>query len=695
MTTRPGNRLSGESSPYLRQHAHNPVDWFPWGPEALTLAKTEDKPIFLSIGYSACHWCHVMERESFEDSLIASVLNDNFICIKVDREERPEIDQIYMLAVQMLTGHGGWPTSVFLDPDQKPFFGGTYFPPEDRFGRPGFLRLIRSIASWWKTRREELVSQGNQISQAIADFQNRGLVSGQAKNAEPTLSLVDDSLKYLSASFDRIHGGFGEAPKFPHPMDIRLLLQVASRRRNESLLKMASLSLTSMARGGIFDHLKGGFARYSTDRIWLVPHFEKMLYDNALLVASYSEAWQLTRDPLFQTTVERTIDWILDEMTDEGGGFYSALDADSEQEEGKFYVWSQAEIRSALGPEKYPLFERAFGVSTEGNWEGTNILRLAATPEEIFRENPLDPNSSPGQLGAVLEECKNILIQIRNSRIRPGLDNKVLTSWNGLAIRALGQAGRVFDRPDWVDAAKVAARFLLEHVRDTDGHWHHSWSQISGPKHDAVLEDYSFLLEGLVELALVDPAGCWTEEAIRLASAMIDKFFDPQTNTFFFTADDHEPLLVRARESSDNATPSASAMAITGLYRLGRLTQDDQFLKIAWATLCAHTPMMENNPQSFSQMVTVVESWVSGDGEWITFGLDKNTQPGRALAACYQGMNLLLNGDEAGRFGLVQDKSAQGGEPTLYVCKNGACEAPRIGTGAILDFSKTLMAQSK
>lgn len=688
MTIRPGNRLSGESSPYLRQHANNPVDWLPWDQEALMRARMEDKPIFLSIGYSACHWCHVMERESFEDPLIASVLNEHFICVKVDREERPELDQIYMLAVQMLTGHGGWPLSVFLHPDQNPFFGGTYFPPEDRFGRPGFLRLIRTIASWWKNRREELTSQGNQLALAIRNHQNRGISNETETASEPSLTLVENALKQLSASFDRVHGGFGEAPKFPHPMDLRLLLQAGFRRKDETLLNMARLSLTRMCRGGIFDHLKGGFARYSTDRIWLVPHFEKMLYDNALLIGAYTEGWQLTRDPLFQSTVERAIDWILSEMIDEGGGFHSAIDADSEQEEGKYYVWSREELQSALGPERYPLFEMAFGVSAEGNWEGTNILRIAKTPEELSHENLPPPYTSPGQIRAVLEECTELLRNARDLRIRPGVDDKILTSWNGLTIRALAQSGRVFDRPDWLDAAKVAARFLLEHVRDTDGNWHHSWSRISGARHHAVLEDYSFLLDGLVELALVDPAGCWTSEAVNLATAMVDKFFDTQTNTFFFTALDHETLLVRPRDSSDSATPSATAMAITGLYRLGRLTGNEEFLNFAWKSLCAHTPLMAKHPQSMSQMILVVESWLGGDGEWITFGLNKNSKEGRALAACYQGMTLFLNGDEAGGYQLIQGKSEQAGEPTLYVCNKGFCEAPRAGIKAIEAFEK-------
>ena len=688
MTIRPGNRLSGESSPYLRQHAHNPVDWLPWDQEALMRARIEDKPIFLSIGYSACHWCHVMERESFEDPLIASVLNEHFICVKVDREERPELDQIYMLAVQMLTGHGGWPLSVFLHPDQNPFFGGTYFPPEDRFGRPGFLRLIRTIASWWKNRREELTSQGNQLALAIRNHQNRGISNETETASEPSLTLVENALKQLSASFDRVHGGFGEAPKFPHPMDLRLLMQAGSRRKDETLLHMARLSLTRMCRGGIFDHLKGGFARYSTDRIWLVPHFEKMLYDNALLIGAYTEGWQLNRDPLFQSTVERTIDWILSEMTDESGGFQSTIDADSEQEEGKYYVWSREELQSALGPERYPLFEMAFGVSAEGNWEGTNILRIAKTPEELSHENLPAPYTSSGQIRGVLEECTELLRNARDLRIRPGVDDKILTSWNGLTIRALAQSGRVFDRPDWLDAAKVAARFLLEHVRDTDGNWHHSWSRISGARHHAVLEDYSFLLDGLVELALVDPAGCWTSEAVNLATAMVDKFFDTQTNTFFFTALDHETLLVRPRDSSDSATPSATAMAITGLYRLGRLTGNEEFLNFAWKSLCAHTPLMTKHPQSMSQMILVVESWLGGDGEWITFGLNKNSKEGRALAACYQGMTLFLNGDEAGGYQLIQGKSEQAGEPTLYVCNKGFCEAPRVGIKAIEAFVK-------
>ncbi|MCY2944798.1 MAG: thioredoxin domain-containing protein [Planctomycetota bacterium] len=685
MNTPLGNRLSLESSPYLKQHANNPVDWFPWSEEALAQAKACDKPIFLSIGYSACHWCHVMERESFEDPFIASFLNEYFVCIKVDREERPDLDQIYMTAVQLLTGHGGWPMSVFLFPDQRPFWGGTYFPPEDRYGRPGFLRLIRNINSWWQTGREGLAMQGDRMVKAIADLQHRPkVIEADPKKQEPTLALVENALKSLAASFDSIHGGFGEAPKFPHPMDLRLLLQAGFRRQDKDLVTMAILTLTRMARGGIFDHLGGGFARYSTDRIWLVPHFEKMLYDNALLLCAYTEAWQQTQNPLFQETVTKTVGWALREMRDESGGFYSAQDADTDYEEGKFYVWTLEEIQSVLGPERAPLFERAFGVLAQGNWEENNILRLAGTAAEIANETGI----APEKIQALLEESAHILKEVRDKRSRPGLDDKVLTAWNGLMIRALAFAGRVFDRSDWIDAAKVAARFLLEQVRDKDGYWYRSWTRASGPKQNAFLEDYAFLLDGLVELAQGDPAGCWTEEAVKLAMDMVHQFFDEETNTFFYTGKDHESLLVRPRDKSDNATPSANAMAITGLYRLGRLTSNDQFLSIAWEALCAHTPFMAKNPSSMGQMITVVESWLNGDGEWIFTGLEKQSPVYRALMSKYQGMNLLLNGEESGGLKISQGKTEGETEPHLYVCQGGNCGAPLIGEAAIFQFAK-------
>ena len=687
MNTPLGNRLSLESSPYLKQHANNPVDWFPWSEEALAQAKACDKPIFLSIGYSACHWCHVMERESFEDPFIASFLNEYFVCIKVDREERPDLDQIYMTAVQLLTGHGGWPMSVFLFPDQRPFWGGTYFPPEDRYGRPGFLRLIRNINSWWQTGREGLAMQGDRMVKAIADLQHRPkVIEADPKKQEPTLALVENALKSLAASFDSIHGGFGDAPKFPHTMDLRLLLQAGFRRQDQDMVNRAILTLTRMARGGIFDQLGGGFARYSTDRIWLVPHFEKMLYDNALLLCTYTEAWQQTKNPLFQETVAKTIEWVFREMQDDAGGFYSALDADTDYEEGKFYVWTQEEIQRVLDPDRATLFVRAFGVSAQGNWEGSNILRLAVTQTELAKETGL----AEERIRALLEESAILLREARDQRSHPRLDDKVLTAWNGLMIRALAFAGRAFDRSDWMDAAKVAARFLLEQVRDREGYWYRCWTRASGPKQTAFLEDYAFLLDGLVELAQGDPTGCWTQEAVTLALDMVQHFFDEETNTFFSTSKEHESLLVRPRETSDHATPSANAMAITGLYRLGRLTSNDSFLSIAWEGLCAHTPFMAKNPTSMGQMITVVESWLNGDGEWIYTGLAKQSPVYRALMGKYQGMNLLLNGEESGSLPICQGKTEGEAEPQLFVCQGGICSEPLIGEAALLHFAKPL-----
>jgi hypothetical protein len=459
------NRLAHETSPYLRQHAHNPVDWYPWGSEALERARRLDRPIFLSIGYSACHWCHVMEHESFESPDIAKVLNEHFISIKVDREERPDLDQIYMTAVQMLTGQGGWPMSMFLTPDLQPFFGGTYFPPNDHYGRPGFKKVLLALAEAWREHRGDLTQQAAEITGRLRSVTQREPGEGEL---EP--GLLRRSVAHLGRLFDSLHGGFGQAPKFPHPMELRLLLRVRKRFGDDTALQMARLTLDRMAMGGIYDHLGGGFARYSTDERWLVPHFEKMLYDNALLVPAYLEAYQITGEQDYQGVARETLDWVLREMTSPEGPFYSTLDADSEGKEGKFYVWTVAEIEDVLGKELADTFNYVYGVTAEGNWDepndphvgaGRNILHRSKTYEQCARLL----KQSREDLRPRLELARRKLFEVRGRRVWPGRDDKMLTSWNGLMIAALAQAAQVLDKPEYAAAATKAADFILKRMR--------------------------------------------------------------------------------------------------------------------------------------------------------------------------------------------------------------------------------------
>ncbi|HWL09349.1 MAG TPA: thioredoxin domain-containing protein, partial [Planctomicrobium sp.] len=457
---RPANRLAQETSPYLLQHAYNPVDWFPWGPEAFEKAKQEDKPIFLSIGYSACHWCHVMERESFENESIAKFLNENFVSIKVDREERPDLDQIYMSAVQLITRRGGWPMSVFLTPDAAPFYGGTYWPPTSRLGMPGFPDILHKLNDYWRTKRDEVITSSAELVNAVSDMS--APVFEDVPLGEETLR---HAMRELIESADRRHGGFGGAPKFPHPMDIRVLLRGWKRFGEEAALDVALFTLRKMANGGIYDHLGGGFHRYSTDAMWLVPHFEKMLYDNALLVPAYLEAYQITQDPQFETVIRETLDYVLREMTSPEGGFYATQDADSEGEEGKFFVWSEQEIRQALGDREAELFNDCYDVTPRGNWEGKTILNRPRAWGEIATLHGI----SIDELHRRLAICRQTLFELRGHRIAPGRDDKILTGWNGMMITAMAQAGLILNEPRYRDAAVQACDFLLENLFDSQG----------------------------------------------------------------------------------------------------------------------------------------------------------------------------------------------------------------------------------
>jgi len=563
------NHLLQETSPYLRQHAHNPVDWYPWGPEALERARQLDRPIFLSIGYSACHWCHVMEHESFEDPEVAQILNEHFISIKVDREERPDLDQIYMTAVQMLTGQGGWPMSMFLTPDLKPFYGGTYFPPEDRYGRPSFKRLLGALVEAWQTRRDEIDQSSGQITQRL---QQAGRVEPADGELEPRL--LQSAVRMHARIFDSTYGGFGSAPKFPHPVELRLLLRLWKRFGDDQALHMARLTLDRMAMGGIYDHLGGGFHRYSTDERWLVPHFEKMLYDNALLAVAYLEAYQATGEALYARVVEETLSYIMREMTSPEGPFYSTQDADSEGEEGKFYVWSAREIEQVLGKERADPFTYVYGVTPEGNWEGQNILHRTRTNEQDARMLRLpDP-----ELRGLLEDSKRELFTVRSRRVWPGRDEKVLTSWNALMISAFAKAAQVFANPHYSAHAVKAADFILHSMRTPDERLLRTYSAGSKAKLNGYLEDYAFLLDALISLYEATFDARWIEAARGLAHVLVDEFWDEAEAGFFYTGRSHETLIARTKDPHDSSIPSGNSVAVVALLRLSKLTGQQDLL---------------------------------------------------------------------------------------------------------------------
>jgi uncharacterized protein YyaL (SSP411 family) len=676
------NRLAGETSPYLRQHARNPVDWYPWGPEALARARELDRPIFLSIGYSACHWCHVMEHESFENEEIARLLNEHFVPIKVDREERPDLDQIYMAAVQLLTGQGGWPMSVFLTPDLRPFTGGTYFPPEDRYGRPGFPRVLRTVLEWWRTRRDQIDGAAGDLA---GHLQNLGRVEPGEGELGP--DLLRKAAAGLGRAFDPQHGGFGSAPKFPHPMDLRVLLRAWSRFGDEQALHVVGLTLDHMAMGGIYDHLGGGFARYSTDARWLVPHFEKMLYDNALLIPCYLETYQATGEAAYREVVEETAAWVLREMTSPEGPFFSTLDADSEGEEGKFYVWTQAEIEQVLGPDA-ALFNSVYGVERDGNWEdGKNILHRVKTLAQYGRLH----NLGESDLRSLLSRCRQKLFAAREGRVRPGLDDKALTAWNGLMIGALANAAAVLERPEYAAAARRAADFILTRMRTPDGRLLRTWSQGGEPRLNAYLEDYAYLLDGLVSLyeATFEPR--WVSAALELVKVMIEQFWDNAEGGFFYTGRDHEALIARTRDAHDNATPSGTAMAVTALLRLVKLTGRADLQEKAEATLRLYRGLLASHPLSAGQLLIALDFWLGPVQEVAIVGDPAVEDTRRVLRAAHAGFQprrvLALkppSGDSPSlaEIALLAGKTASGGVVTTYICQNFACQAPLIGAEA-------------
>ncbi|MCH7787641.1 MAG: thioredoxin domain-containing protein, partial [Chloroflexi bacterium] len=585
------NRLINETSPYLLQHANNPVDWYPWGQEALDRAKAEDKPILLSVGYSACHWCHVMERESFEDPQTAKMMNDNFVSIKVDREERPDIDSIYMTAVQALAGQGGWPMTVFLTPDGKPFYGGTYFPPEDRQGMPGFRTVLQAMASAYQDKRDEVIKATDQLVQHMRQ------VSQSARSLDPlTTDVMYQAYRSIAGQFDDINGGMGVQPKFPQPMTYEFLLRTYLRSQDAQAFEIVELTLDRMAFGGIYDQIGGGFHRYSTDALWLVPHFEKMLYDNALLVKLYLHAYQVTGKPLYRRIVEETLDYVVREMTDPSGGFYSAQDADSEGVEGKFFVWTPEQIIDVLGDEDAAPFMRYYGVTQNGNFEGSNILHVDADPAAVAREAGITEEA----LDDLLSRSKARLLEARGKRIHPQRDDKILTAWNGLMLRAFAEASGVLGRPDYAEAAIRNANFLLESLRP-EGRLLRTYKAGNGQgtgqaKLNGYLEDYAFLIDGLIVLHEVTFDERWLREAISLGKDMVNLFWDEALGQFYDTGHDHEELIVRPRDTADNAIPSGSSMATDVLLRLAVITGESDYHQKAVTALRSVRELMSRYP---------------------------------------------------------------------------------------------------
>jgi uncharacterized protein YyaL (SSP411 family) len=683
------NHLRNETSLYLKQHANNPVDWFPWSPEALQRAKELDRPIFLSIGYSACHWCHVMEHESFENEATATILNEHFVCIKVDREERPDLDTIYMSALQALTREGGgWPLSVFLSPDLTPFFAGTYFPPDDRYahhGKPSFPQLLAGIIDAWQNRRDRI----RDVGKSVAEFLNE---SGKLAPGEGDLppDILGRALAALKQSFDPVNGGFGGAPKFPHALELRLLLRIEKRLGDGVALQMVRHTLDKMARGGIYDQIGGGFHRYSVDAHWLVPHFEKMLYDNALLATTYTEAWQLTKDPFYKKVVAEILDYAWIEMIAPQGSFFSTQDADSEGEEGKFYVWSEKELREVLGAELGEFAGKVWGVTEEGNFEGHNIVCRARSDEADAKRLGLSLDYFQRNLALV----RRMLYERRTKRVWPGRDEKVLTAWNGLMITAFATAGVVFDEPKFTNHALLAAESLLENVRDSSGRLLRSSGADQPAKLTGYLEDYAFLAESLVALYEANSVPLYLQAAVELADTILRHFADPNGPGFFFTADDHEKLIARTKDVHDGSTPSGNAVAVMVLLKLAKLCGREDFTKKAEETLRGFKTMMTEHPAASGQMLAALDFYLGPVQEIAVIGPRGDPVTQKVLHAIHSSYrpNTVVsfhdpsNGDPPEFIPLLKDRPMIGGQVTVYLCENNVCQAPLVGANAVAEF---------
>ena len=662
------NRLAAETSPYLQQHADNPVDWYPWGEEALNAARAQDKPILLSIGYSACHWCHVMAHESFEDPEVAEVMNRLFINIKVDREERPDLDQIYQTSHSLLTQRGGgWPLTMFLTPDQKPFFGGTYFPKTPRHGLPGFTGLLERVADAYREQRAQIDEQNTSLLDALQQTQPASAGQKVELDDRSIGSAIDD----LVGTFDRQNGGFGGAPKFPHPAELEFCLYYADR--DSRLREHALFTLEEMATGGIYDQLGGGFSRYSVDQYWMIPHFEKMLYDNGPLLALYSDAWRIGANPLFKRVVEETAAWVMREMQADAGGYFSSLDADSEGAEGRFYVWSRDQLRQLIDADQYAVVSAHYGLDREPNFEHQDwhlhvfekidvVASRCGITEQRARE--------------LLDSARETLLATREKRIRPGRDEKILVSWNALMIRGMARAARVLGREDWLESARRAARFISENM--FDGTRLLATCKDGRAQLNAYLDDYAFLVLALLELAQSDFRNDELEFARALCDVLLAQFEDVQDGGFYFVSHEHEPLILRPKPGHDNATPSGNAVAALALLRVGYLLGETRYLASAERALRLFAPLMVRHPAGFASMAMALGEQLAPTRTVILRGgAEQLEQFSHELAGSLDGGTLLL-ALETGLQGLpaVLDKPAAGDGVNAYLCQGVTCLEP-------------------
>ena len=678
------NRLAKETSPYLLQHKDNPVDWYPWGDEAFAAARLLDKPIMLSIGYSSCHWCHVMAHESFENEEIAAGMNARFVNIKVDREELPDVDSIYMTAVQAMTGSGGWPLTIFMTPDGQPFFGGTYFPPLDRQNMAGFPRILGAVADAYATKRDELLESSEKIVAAI-----REQSTPQKNDGDIDDSLIFGSFTHLVSNADLENGGSQGAPKFPQPMIYELMLRYWKRTGSSQVLDIVKLTLEKMALGGIYDQIGGGFARYSVDDKWLVPHFEKMLYDNAQLVSLYLHTYQATKKPLFKRVVEETLEYITREMTHAAGGFFSASDADSEGVEGKYFVWTSDEIDAALDSVDAELAKIYWGVTEEGNFEESNILHLPMSREEFISRSAQEPADMIDNI----DRIRLLLLEERSKRIAPGIDDKILTSWNALMLKAFAEAGAVFENADWILVAEKNARLLLGQVKDSDGRLLHTWKATANDANGdglggearilGYLDDHAYLIDAVLTLYEATFDYSYIVEAQSLADRMIERFWDRDWEVFYDTSMEHSKLLVRPRDVLDNAVPSGGSVAAISLLRLSVFTGNSEYAEKAEASMKSLISHMQQAPSAVTSWLSAVDILRSDSQEVVLIGSADDpviADMKRELRSTFSPNTVLAGGtgesSESASSPLLEGREQINGKATAYVCENYTCMLP-------------------
>jgi uncharacterized protein len=677
------NPLINETSPYLLQHAHNPVKWYPWREEALSKAKREDKPILLSIGYSACHWCHVMEQESFENEEIAHLMNENYISIKVDREERPDLDAIYMTAVQLMTGRGGWPMTVFLTPDQVPFYGGTYFPPDDRQGLPGFRRILLNLAQIYREKRSIIHENAEALA---AELRKANILKDASGGLD--IEILDRAASALASQHDSHYGGFGQEPKFPPSMALSFLMQQYHRKNDQKFLEIINRTLEQMACGGIYDQIGGGFHRYSVDARWLVPHFEKMLYDNALLSRAYLDAFLLTGNDLYQRICRETLDYVAREMTSPEGGFYSSQDADSEGGEGAFFLWTKNEVQAVLGEEESALFFQYYGVTKDGNFEGKNILHVPQSLGAVARLNHV----AEEQLFEIIRHGREILFDIREKRAKPGRDEKVLMAWNGLMLRSFAEASNVLDCERYRQIAVRNAEFLLSKL-SRSGRLLRSYKD-GNAQFNAYQEDYACLIDGLISLYEATFDLRWIREAEALANQMIPLFWDAQGGGFYFTSEDHESLIHRPKEFSDNAIPSGNSVVAGAFLKLWKLTGNSQWSRYAAAILESVAGLMPAHPSAFPHLLCALDFFLGTAKEIAIIGrpLDEGVKSLLAeVFHAYLPNKVLACGAQGGLF-LLENKPQISGMATAYVCESFTCAVP---VTSAVEFREKLGLESK